>query len=61
MIPNLYRGDPSTSVPFKFTYACRLLLLDPGNDLISDGNQLLSEVNELLSGENKIVSGGNVT
>ena len=26
MIPNLYRGHPSTSIPFKFTYACRLLV-----------------------------------
>ena len=24
MIPNLYRGNPSTSIPFKFTCACRL-------------------------------------
>ena len=23
MIPNLYRGHPSTSMPFKFTYPCR--------------------------------------
>ena len=24
MIPDLYRGQPSTSIPIKFTYACRL-------------------------------------
>ena len=24
MIPNLYRGHQSDSIPFKFTYACRL-------------------------------------
>ena len=23
MMPNLYIGHPSTSIPFKFTYACR--------------------------------------
>ena len=26
IIPNLYRGHPSTSTPFNFTYACRLLV-----------------------------------
>ena len=26
MIPNLYRGQPSTIIPFKFTYAYRLLV-----------------------------------
>ena len=31
MIPNLYRGHPSTSIPFKFTYACRLLVTFRGS------------------------------
>ena len=26
MIFNLYSGHPSTSIPFKFTYVCRLLV-----------------------------------
>ena len=26
MVLNLYRGHPSTSIPFKFTYPCRLLV-----------------------------------
>ena len=26
VIPNLYKGHPSTSIPFKFTYASRLLV-----------------------------------
>ena len=30
MIPNLYRGYPSTSIPFKFTYAYRLLVTFKG-------------------------------
>ena len=31
MIPNLYRGHPSTSIRFKFTYACRLLVTFRGH------------------------------